>query len=40
MPGLFLIRDGEIIKGYRHTNAADRPDYENFVRVGLAENVV
>ncbi|MEM7811969.1 MAG: peroxiredoxin-like family protein [Planctomycetota bacterium] len=30
MPGLFLLRDGEIVKAYRHETAADRPDYAAF----------
>jgi hypothetical protein len=27
MPGVFLIRDGEIVSAYRHQTAADRPEY-------------
>jgi hypothetical protein len=27
MPGVFLLKDGEIIYGYRHRSAADRPSY-------------
>jgi peroxiredoxin len=27
MPGAFLVRDGRIIKAYRHQKASDRPDY-------------
>lgn len=27
MPGAFLLRDGELIRAYRHRSAADRPDY-------------
>jgi peroxiredoxin len=27
MPGAFIIRDGQIIKQFRHATAADRPDY-------------
>ena len=27
MPGVFLISRGQIIKTFRHTSAADRPDY-------------
>ena len=27
MPGVFLISRGQIIKAFRHTSAADRPDY-------------
>jgi peroxiredoxin len=29
MPGVFLLRKGEIIKRYIHQTAADRPDYED-----------
>jgi len=28
MPGVFVLYKGEIIKEYRHSHAADRPDYE------------
>lgn len=27
MPGVFLIRDGQIVRAFRHQTAADRPDY-------------
>jgi peroxiredoxin len=27
MPGAFVVRDGAIVKAYRHRTAADRPDY-------------
>lgn len=27
MPGVFLMHAGEVLKGFRHTSAADRPDY-------------
>jgi peroxiredoxin len=27
MPGVFLIKDGEIVKSYKHFTAADTPDY-------------
>ncbi len=27
MPGVFLVRDGEIRRAYRHATPADRPDY-------------
>ncbi len=27
MPGVFLIKDGEVIKSFIHKTAADRPDY-------------
>ncbi|MBM3847151.1 MAG: redoxin domain-containing protein [Verrucomicrobia bacterium] len=27
MPGVFLVRDGRIVRRFRHSNAADRPDY-------------
>jgi peroxiredoxin len=28
MPGVFLLRDGEVVRSFRHRTAADRPDYE------------
>jgi peroxiredoxin len=37
MPGLFLIRDGEIMRSFRYETAADRPDYADFV-CGLSDN--
>jgi len=27
MPGVFLIRDGQVVTAHRHTHAAERPDY-------------
>jgi peroxiredoxin len=27
MPGVFVIRHGKIVRGYRHRTSADRPDY-------------
>ena len=27
MPGVFLVRDGEVVRAFRHETAADRPDY-------------
>ena len=27
MPGAFVIRDGRVVRAYRHRDAADRPDY-------------
>jgi hypothetical protein len=27
MPGAFVVRNGEIVKAFRHRSAADRPDY-------------
>jgi hypothetical protein len=27
MPGAFLIRNGQIVKEFRHRSSADRPDY-------------
>lgn len=27
MPGVFLIRDGRILRAFRHQSSADRPDY-------------
>ena len=29
MPGVFLLRDGRIVREFRHESAADRPDYLN-----------
>jgi hypothetical protein len=37
MPGLFLIRNGSIVRAFRYETAADRPDYAEFV-CGLSEN--
>ena len=37
MPGLFLIRNGEIVRTFRYETAADRPDYAEFV-CGLGAN--
>jgi peroxiredoxin len=31
MPGLFLIRNGEIVRTFRYKTAADRPDYTEFL---------
>ena len=27
MPGVFLLRDGQVLREFRHATAADRPDY-------------
>ncbi len=27
MPGVFLVRDGVVVRAFRHRSAADRPDY-------------
>jgi hypothetical protein len=32
MPGAFLVRDGVIVREYRHKTAADRPDYCELAR--------
>lgn len=32
MPGMFLVYHGQVIRSYRHQSAADRPNYERFVR--------
>ncbi|MGC4005149.1 MAG: SelL-related redox protein [Pirellulales bacterium] len=37
MPGAFVLRDGAIVKAYRHTTAASRPDYEGAGVRGLVE---
>ncbi|MEM1165779.1 MAG: SelL-related redox protein [Planctomycetota bacterium] len=34
MPGVFLVRDGRIVREFRHTSAADRPDYAALVTPG------
>lgn len=31
MPGVFLIKDGEVKESFVHTSAADRPDYDSIV---------
>ena len=31
MPGAFVVRDGKIIKSYRHDGSGDRPEYLDFV---------
>jgi len=36
MPGAFLVRDGAIVREYRHKTAADRPDYCELVRPAKA----
>ena len=35
MPGMFLLDQCELVKGFRHSNASDRPLYDSFVRAGL-----
>ena len=37
LPGLFLIRNGEVMRTFRYETAADRPDYAEFV-CGLTAN--
>ena len=32
LPGVFLLRDGRVVRAYRHATAADRPDYEDLAR--------
>ena len=32
LPGVFLVRDGRLIRAFRHETAADRPDYEDLAR--------
>jgi hypothetical protein len=29
MPGVFLVKDGEIVRAFRHETSADVPDYED-----------
>lgn len=35
MPGIFLIHKGVVIQTFRHTTAADRPDYIELTRVNI-----
>lgn len=35
MPGVFLVKNDEIIDSFIHKNASDRPDYERIVNGGL-----
>jgi peroxiredoxin len=32
LPGVFLLRDGRLVRAFRHETAADRPDYEELAR--------
>ena len=32
LPGVFVIRDGEILSEFRHSSPADRPDYVALIR--------
>ena len=31
MPGILLLRDGQVVRAFRHATAADRPEYAEFV---------
>jgi len=33
MPGIFLIKNGEVVESFIHHSVADKPDYENFIHV-------
>jgi hypothetical protein len=33
MPGVFLIRDGRVVRRFLHATAADRPDYAELCRI-------
>jgi peroxiredoxin len=33
MPGIFLIKNGEIISSFIHKSVADKPNYEDFVNI-------
>lgn len=35
MPGVFLIRKGQVVKTYIHKTAADRPDYEDLAKCSI-----
>lgn len=39
MPGVFLLFHGQILRGYRHQSAADRPNYVRFATDDLHETV-
>ena len=32
LPGVFLVRDGRLVRAFRHETAADLPDYEELAR--------
>ena len=36
MPGVFLIRDGRVVRRFLHATAADRPDYAELCRIPVA----
>jgi len=36
MPGVFLLRNGNIMDSYIHSSAADRPDYESLISCCVA----
>jgi hypothetical protein len=36
MPGVFLIRDGRVVRRFLHATAADRPDYAELCRIPAA----
>lgn len=33
MPGIFLLKSGEVIQSFIHNSVADRPNYETFVEI-------
>lgn len=33
MPGVFLVREGKIVNGFRHELVSDRPDYLALARI-------
>jgi peroxiredoxin len=33
MPGIFLIRDSNVIESFIHNSVADKPNYETFIQV-------
>lgn len=37
MPGMFFIKNGQIVNSYIHKTAADRPDYLRFCQQSLAK---
>ena len=33
MPGIFLLKDGNIVESFIHNSVGDKPDYDNFLEV-------
>lgn len=37
MPGVFLLHSGTVLNSFRAKTIADKPDFDSFVRAGLAK---